>query len=242
MKNIERTMRIGFVVCLAAFLMLTGAIGVGPACGQQAGVKIGVICPTRTVLGSMARTGSEVAAEMINASGGLLGKPVQLIIYDDNYNPAEGVVAARRLLNNDKVSIIVGTNITSVGLAILKVAQENNGIYVAAMTKAAGITEYDKGFRLNPLPDADIGYSAAYLKEKIQPQRVAIVAENADYGRLAMDLIKKAFADKVVATELYELMKQTDFSTLATRVKASNPDLTCMAFAGMEQAGKFCER
>ena len=139
----KRTVGIGFLACTVAFL-LSGALDVRPASAQQAAVKIGCIYPIKTVLGKQNLRGSELAAEMINASGGVLGRPIQLVVYDDNFNPAEGVVAARRLVNNDNVSIILGP-LTSVGMAVLKVAQDNDALYMTVYCKAPGSRNTTKG-------------------------------------------------------------------------------------------------
>ena len=66
---------------------LAGLLAAGTAAAQE--VKIGVLYPIKTMLGQQGRNGAELAAEMINADGGVLpGRPMKLIVYDDNYQPA----------------------------------------------------------------------------------------------------------------------------------------------------------
>lgn len=220
-------------------LALLGAMAlpVAPAAFAQAVPAVGVLYPIKTMLGVQGRRGAELAAEMINGSGGLLGQPLKLIIYDDNYNPAEAVAAARKLASEDKVSIIVGATNTAVALGILQVVKQNNMLFLAAVTKAPPITDYDRGFRFNPLVVADGEAFNKYLKEQVKPQRIAVVVENGDYGRATVADMKAALGDRVVTTELYEMVKQTDFSTVANRVKATNPDVVCIAYSLPEQGG-----
>ena len=225
---------------LAAAIAAVAIGGFGPADAQPAATTVGVIYPIKTILGQQGRRGAELAAEMLNAGGGAAGgQPLKLVVYDDNYAPADGVAAARRLASEDKVKVIVGAINTAVSLGINQVAQQNGMLFLAAVTKAPAITEYDRAFRFNPLVSTDGEMFNQYIRTAVKPQRVAVVVENGDYGRSIIDNMKKAFGGAVVATELYEILKQTDFSTLASRVKAANPDLICMAFSAPEQGGNL---
>jgi len=217
---------------------LAGLLAMGTAAAQD--VKVGVLYPIKTMLGQQGRNGAELAAQMINADGGVLpGRPLRLIVYDDNYQPADAVSAARRLLAEDKVPVIVGGINTAVSLGITQVARQSGAMFLAAVTKAPQVTEYDRAFRFNPLVSTDGEVFNQYLKDRIKPQRMAVVVENGDYGRSIIANMKAAFGNAVVATELYEILKQTDFSTLASRVKSANPDVVCMAFSAPEQGGSL---
>jgi branched-chain amino acid transport system substrate-binding protein len=203
-------------------------------------VTVGVVYPIKTMLGQQGRRGAELAAEMLNAGGGVLkGAPLKLVVYDDNYTPADGVAAARKLASEDKVSVIVGSINTAVSLGINQVAQQNDMMFLAAVTKAPAITEYDRAFRFNPLVATDGEVFNAYLKDKVKPQRIAVVVENGDYGRSIITNMKAAFGGAVVATELFEILKQSDFSTLASRVKTANPDVVCFGWSAPEQGGNL---
>lgn len=217
---------------------LASLLAAAPAAAQD--VRIGVLYPIKTMLGQQGRNGAEIAADMINASGGVLdGRPLKLVVYDDNYQPADAVAAARKLLSEDKVPVIVGAINTAVSLGVTQVAQQSGAMFLAAVTKAPQVTEYDRAFRFNPLVATDGEVFNQYLKDKVKPQRMAVVVENGDYGRSIIASMKSAFGSAVVATELYEILKQTDFSTLASRVKSSNPDVVCMAFSAPEQGGSL---
>jgi branched-chain amino acid transport system substrate-binding protein len=225
---------------LAAALATTALAATGTAFAQAAATTVGVIYPIKTILGQQGQRGAELAAEMLNASGGVAGgQPLKLIVYDDNFTPADGVAAARRLASEDKVKVIVGSINSAVSMGINQVAQQNEMMFLAAVTKAPAITQYDRGFRFNPLVSTDGEMFNQYIKTAIKPRRIAVVVENGDYGRSIIADMKKSFGDAVVATELYEILKQTDFSTLSARVKAANPDLVCMAFSAPEQGGNL---
>jgi len=232
MRSLFHFLLAGCALSLSSFAM--------QALAEPAPITVGVVYPIKTMLGQQGRRGAELATEMLNASGGVLnGAPMKLTVYDDNYTPADGVAAARKLASEDRVSAIVGAINTSVSLGITQVAQQNGLLFLAAVTKAPQVTDYDRAFRFNPLVSTDGDVFNAYLKDKIKPQRLAIVVENGDYGRSIVTNMKAAFGSAVVATELYEILKQSDFSTLASRVKSANPDVVCIALSAPEQGGSL---
>ncbi len=201
---------------------------------------VGVIYPLKTLIGQQGRRGTELAADMLNASGGVAGgSQVKLIVYDDNFSPADGVAAARRLASEDKAPIIIGIINSAVAMGVVQIAKQNQQLFLGAVTKAPGVTDYDRGFRLNPTAATDGDVFNKYLLERVDPQRLVIISENGDYGRLSLASMKTAFGTKLAGSELFEILKQTDFSTLATRVKAMNPDLVCIAATNPEQSGSL---
>ncbi len=74
--------------------------------------------------GNQERNGAVLAAEEINAKGGILGRPIKLIVYDHKGQPAEGVSAYRRLVDEDKAVVIGGTHFSNISLAIAPVAEQ----------------------------------------------------------------------------------------------------------------------
>lgn len=193
-----------FISSLALSLGLAVGLAAG-ASAQAQEAKVGVIYPIKTILGQQGLKGAELAAEMLNASGGVNnGQQLKLVVYDDNLQPAEGVAAARKLLSEDKVSVIVGAVNSAVAMAITQVAQQGNALFLAAISKAPQITEYDRAFRFNPPVAQDGEAFNQYLKEKVEPRRLALVAENGDYGRSIITNMKSAFGNAIVATELYD--------------------------------------
>ena len=201
-------------------------------------VKIGVIMPTKSVIGQQGQQGAEIAAEMLNEQGGILGgRKIQLISYDSNFQPVDGVAAAQRLINQDGVRFIAGTISSTVALAVLQIARANNALFIAAVPKHPQLTAsgYDKVFRLTTTLDSDSEYFDRNLQEQVKPQKLAVVAENSDYGRYVLDSLKKRFGEKFVAGEFFEL-SQSDFSTLMTKVKAAGADTVCIVAGKSEQA------
>jgi branched-chain amino acid transport system substrate-binding protein len=226
---------------LAAIAVALCSLAVSAAAQQTPPVRIGVLMPTKSLVGKQGLQGATVAAEMINADGGILGgRRIELVVYDTNFQPAEGVGAAQRLLNQDKVKFIAGEISSTVALAVVQLAQANGALFMAAVPKHPDVTAsgYDRVFRLNSTTAMDARDFDAVLTEKVKPAKVAVLAENSDFGRLTIANMRKLFGDKIVAAETYE-MTQNDFSTLVTKVKGSGADLVCIAGSNMEQYGNI---
>ncbi|MCT8178930.1 ABC transporter substrate-binding protein [Variovorax sp. CY25R-8] len=238
MNHSNRPLRRRLLAAVSATLLATCAALPPAAFAQGEPVKIGVLMPTKSVIGQQGQQGAELAAEMINDQGGILGgRKVQLIVYDSNFQPVEGVAAAQRLINQDRVKFIAGEISSTVALAVLQIARANNVLFMAAVPKHPDLTKsgYDKVFRLTTTLDADSEYFDRQLLERVKPQKLAVVAENTDYGRYVIEGSKKRFGDKFVAGETFEL-SQSDFSTLMTKVKASGADTVCIVAGKPEQA------
>ena len=140
------------------FLMLasTGVLFAHSAMAQNT-VPIGFIMPTKTVLGKQAVQAAQVAADMVNATGGVLGRQVKLVVYDDNYSAAEGAAAAQRAIDQDGAKFLGGNFSSSVAMAILPIAKAENAIYIASMPKSADVSKsgYAGAFMVNTTASED---------------------------------------------------------------------------------------
>jgi branched-chain amino acid transport system substrate-binding protein len=222
-------------------LLLAFAVSAVPATATQAQpapIKIGVLMPLKSVIGKQGQQGADLAAEMINEQGGVLGgRRIELVTYDSNFSAVDGVSAAQRLINQDKVQFIAGEIGSTPALAVLQIARSTNTLFMVSVPKHPDITKsgYGRVFRLNTTLDADATYSDKYLEDKVQTKKLAIVAENSDYGRYTIDSSKKHFGARLVGAETFELT-QNDFTTLMSKVKASGADTVCIVAGKPEQA------
>jgi branched-chain amino acid transport system substrate-binding protein len=117
----------------AAGASLTGLSGA--ALAQAAGpIRIGVITPLsgpQEFLGMYVKNGAEVAVEQINKAGGVMGRPLELVIRDDKANPAAAVAATRELLAAG-VNLYIGTISSANLLAMAPVMQQENAVLVTS--------------------------------------------------------------------------------------------------------------
>lgn len=211
---------------------------VAPTIGFAQAIKIGVIYPIKTLNGKQSMQGAQLAAEMVNQAGGVLkGRQIQLVAYDTNLQPTDGVSVVQRLIDQDGVRMIAGELSSSVALAVVPVVKAEGALFLAAAPKHPDVTRsgYDRVFRLNSTTAMDAAAFDPMLKARAPaPRKVAVVAENNDYGRLTTEGFRKLFGAQVVAAESFA-MTQSDFSAISANLKSAAPDLICIASSNVEQ-------
>ena len=109
----------------------------------QAEVKIGVLYPiagTGAVYGVPAMHGHDMAADEINAAGGILGQQIVTVARDTKLKPAAAAAAAKELITKENVDVLVGGLSSAVGLAISEVARQEKVVYVATIPKTIKMT------------------------------------------------------------------------------------------------------
>ena len=107
-----------FAVILAILLVAFGSIA-----HANEPIVIGFITAltgSTSLWGTQEANGAMLRAEEINAAGGVLGRPLKLIVYDHKGSPQEGVLAYRRLVDEDKAVAVLGTHFSNISLAIAR--------------------------------------------------------------------------------------------------------------------------
>jgi branched-chain amino acid transport system substrate-binding protein len=139
------------------------------------------------------KKGMELALEEINRSGGVAGRKLELVIRDDGGTPGDAVRVAEELIARERVSVLMGTFASHVGLAVANLANQRKILFVASEPLTDKIV-WENGnrytFRLRPstyMQTAMLVPEAARLKK----QRWAIVYPNYEYGQSASASFKK---------------------------------------------------
>ena len=181
-------------------LALAAALFPPSAGAQQSEIRIGEINSYTGPLAAFTvpyRNGWQLAVEEINAKGGVLGRPLEVISRDDGGKPADAVKFAEELVRRENVDLIAGTFLSNIGLAVADFAERNKVLFVAAEPLSDAIVwsrGNDYTFRLRP----STYMQAAMLAEeaaKLPAKRCATVAPNYEYGQSAV----KAFKDVLSA-------------------------------------------
>src|SRR6185437_4749433 len=129
---------------LLAGALTASVIGVGisiPAHAADKPIKIGVIGEDAAVAGTSITKAAQLAADEINAKGGIQGHKVQVITYDDHSSAADAVRAFQRAVNQDKVDAVIGSYISEVALAIEPWSARLHKIFI---TPGAASTDISK--------------------------------------------------------------------------------------------------
>ena len=142
------------------------------------------------------KKGMQLALEEINASGGVAGRRLELVIRDDGGTPADAVRVAEELIARDKVNVLMGTFASNVGLAVASFANQRKVLFLASEPLTDKLVWQDGNrytFRLRPSTYMQVAMlvpDAAKLKKK----RWAIVYPNYEYGQSAAESFKKLLA------------------------------------------------
>jgi branched-chain amino acid transport system substrate-binding protein len=185
------------------------------------------------------RKGWELALEEVNAAGGVLGRRMEIVSRDDNGNPGDAVRVADELLTREKVSFLMGTFASNVGLAVSDLAKQRKVLFLAAEPLTDKIV-WENGnrytFRLRPstyMQTAMLVRDAAKLGKK----RWAIVYPNYEYGQSATrafkELLKKAQPDVEFVAEQATPLGKIDAGPVVQALADAKPDaIFSSLFAG----------
>ncbi len=231
-------MRKGWLgLALLASVLLLGVPGA--VLSQAPSIKVGVLAPLSGFAaadGKSVLTGTEIALEEINARGGLLGRRVELVVYDDQADPKQAVSFARRLVELDRVSFIVGGSYSGASLAAAPVANEAGVLFLAAYAVHPDVTRGKPfAFRMGLLGPVQ-GRVGAQLVQDLGLKRVAILTIQNDFGR-SLEAGFREHAARVglelVFGELYPPGTQ-NFTPVLARIRASGAE-------GLYASGYYAE-
>ena len=222
------------------FWIYLAALLAAPAFAQEP-IKIGVTQPLTGAFaasGNYVAQGAKLAEEAINASGGVLGRKIQLIIEDNKSNPTETVATAEKLIAKDKVPVMMGAWSSTLTLAVMPKLMEYQVPMLVETSSSGKITTSGNPyiFRISPTSEMEAKAFARYLKP-LGIKKADFLATNNDFGLGA----SKEFADMAkangVQVGVVETMdpKATDFSAQLAKIKASGGD-TLFVTTAVEQA------
>jgi branched-chain amino acid transport system substrate-binding protein len=183
--------------------------------------------------GQQALLGTQIWEEEINAKGGLLGRPVKRVFYDDQTKPENVPGIYTKLLDVDKCDLVVGPYGTNLVAPAIPVVMQKNKTFIGLFALAANSDfHYAKYFSMlpsGPTPKQAFteGFFQVAAAQNPKPQTVALAAEDAEFSRNAAegarDNIKK-YGFKTVYDKTYP-PATTDFSPIVRAIQATNADL-----------------
>lgn len=170
----------------------------------------------------------QMAAEKMNAEGGVKGKSLEFVFENDNCNGKDAATAAQKLISVDQVPVILGSVCSGALLGFAPIAEQNKVLVMGIGASSPKIKDAgDYIFRLYP-SDAMAGVvMAKYAYEKLGHKKVAIVAEQTEYSQGLSGVFKEAFekaGGTVVLNETYP-PGETDFRTVSVKVKNAGADV-----------------
>ncbi|MFZ0622009.1 MAG: amino acid ABC transporter substrate-binding protein [Pseudolabrys sp.] len=195
--------------------------------------------------GKMSLVAMQVWEDDINARGGLLGRPVKLVYYDDQSSPSQVPGIYAKLLDIDKVDLIISGYASTQIAAAMPVAIQKKKLFVSLF--GTGINEtfnYPKYFSMipngpTPKPAFTRGFFKVAEAQNPKPQTIAIAMADAEFGRNACEGAHQnaqASGFKIVYEKSYP-PSTTDFSPIVRAIQAVNPDLMVVCSYPLDTVG-----
>jgi branched-chain amino acid transport system substrate-binding protein len=229
---------------LKASAAFAGASALGfPAIvrAQADKIKIGHLTPLTGFLGALgayAQLGIRMAQEEINASGGVMGRQLD-ILSEDSVNPATAATKAQRMLDQDGVAFLMGEINSASALAIMQVAERNKRLFmqIGARSDALRGKSCNKYTFHSDIPNTVMvnAVGKALLRQNmVKDKKFFTLTADYIFGHDLLNAAKRFFAanqgnligDELIATDV------TDFSPYLLKIRQAKPDIVCSNLAG----------
>jgi branched-chain amino acid transport system substrate-binding protein len=231
---IARIMAYAARLVATAVLIAAAAI---PASAQQEPIKIGF---GMALTGGLAANGKSALVAMqiweadVNAKGGLLGRPVKLVFYDDQSTPSTVPGIYTKLLDVDKVDLVVGGYATNMLVPAMPVVKEHNKVFLGLLGLGVNATfNYPKYFSMTATGGSDPrisiseGFFQTAMAQSPKPETIAIAAADAEFSARAAEGAReqaKAAGLRIVYDKSYP-PTTTDYTPIVRAIQATNPDI-----------------
>ena len=226
---------------IAAFALVSPqALAADPL---RIGFSISATGPTSPA-GKQVLAGLEIWRSDVNARGGLLGRPVEFVYYDDQGSPANAPGIYAKLMSVDKVDLLIGpysTNVIAATMpAIIQANRTTIGIFGLGANKEF---KYPRYFSMNSQGPDTGNYSKCVFdlaaQQNPKPLRVALIGADVEYSRNALDGARanaKKHGMEIVFDRSYP-PSTTEFTSVVRAMQAANPDVVFAATLPIDTAG-----
>lgn len=218
---------------MAIAMILAATVG-GTAAAQEGPVKVGFAADLTGACAALSEdglNGAKLAAEDINAAGGILGRQVELIVRDTQTKPDEGAKVARELITNNRIDVLTGVCSSAVMLAESAVSAELKTPFYAAIgsTQRANIELFQPYFwqvQANATMEA---YAAAeYVAKKPEWVRISALGSDYEWGHTSVaaftERLKELRPDVEFAPPIYAKVGETAMAPYITATLNQRPD------------------
>ncbi|WP_119459997.1 ABC transporter substrate-binding protein [Rhodospirillaceae bacterium SYSU D60014] len=229
-----------WIKAVALTLSAVALAAVPQIASAQETIKIGVNQPLTGAVaasGNYVTNGARIAADELNANGGILGQQVELIIEDNKSNPTEAVAAAEKLIVRDEVPVMMGAWSSTYTLAVMPKLMEYEIPMVVETSSSGKITTQGNPwvFRISPTSEME----AKAFADKIDDfgiKKADFLAVNNDWGLGASDEFRTMLKENGVEVGMVETMSADaqDLSAQLSKLKASDAD-TLFVTTAVEQ-------
>jgi branched-chain amino acid transport system substrate-binding protein len=219
--------RKAFGALLAAAAVFATSLGAH----AQEPIRIGAslsLSGTYSALGQNQHRGYQLCAKHVNEKGGVLGRKIEFVLYDDQSQPATGVRLYEKLVTQDKVDVVMGPYSSAITEAVANVTEKYKMPMVAPMASTTSIFKKGRKFIFMVQSPAEVYLEGLLdVAAKRGLKTVAIINEDTLFPKATVQgtiELAKQKGLQVVFVEAYP-KGHTDFSAILTKVRAANPDV-----------------
>ena len=233
-KRLVRSLR-------STFILLVSVMAIGSAAAETSNaIRIGVPAAIQLRVGRDTVDAVRMAIEEINASGGVMGRQLEMVVADETESPEQGISAVNKLTADEKVDVLIGGYASGVVLAEMPHAAQSKTIYLGVGAASPSLTAKVKSdyqtfkyfFRVNPVNSTHLAeglaaFVAGSVAGTLKYSRVAIVGENAKWAQEIVPTLKKGIADAGLSVQMTELFdpQTSDFSPVFSKARESGAQL-----------------
>ena len=216
---------------LGAVLVAAAVLAASLPAGAQGPIRVGAsmsLTGTYAKLGNYQHEGYKLCAKQINDKGGLLGRKVEFVVYDDQSTPATAVRLYEKLITEDKVDALMGPYSSPVTEASANVTEKYKKVMVTPLAATTSIFKKGRKYIFMVISPSEVYLEGLVdMAAKRGLKTIAIVNEDTLFAKAAAsgaaELAKKR-GMQIVFQEGYPKGNQ-DFSAMLTKIKAANPDV-----------------
>ena len=207
--------------------------GGGPTAANDTGaIKVGVygdLSGQTSSFGQSTKNGVQMAADEINKAGGINGRQIQLLIEDDQGQPAQAATVATKLVNQDKVAALIGEVASTNSLAAAPKAQEGRVPMITPSSTNPKVTQVgDYIFRVCFIDSFQGAVMAKFAANTLKAKTAAVLGDvNSDYSKGMSQYFEEQFnklGGQIIMRQSYT-QTDPDFKGQLTSIRAANPDV-----------------
>lgn len=222
-----------YTLLLATTILSAPALAADP-------IKIGVVTPlsgTYAPIGQQVRWGLELATKEVNASGGIMGRQIQLLFEDEEANPSVAVQKAEKLFESEKVDFLTGTVNSGSTLAVGQTAERAGKLIATTVSFADSITG-DKCspnvFRVNARAGQQSAALAAWVAKQKPKAKVYFLGPDYEMGRSTVATFKKTIEGlgATSAGEVFAPLGSKDYTQYFGQLRQARPEVLYTSVAG----------
>ncbi len=221
------------LMCLLALVgMVSPLLALEPV---KIGVLVGLSGPEGHI-GEPSKAVAMMAAAEINAKGGILGRPIELIFADTQSNPGKAALEAKRLIETEKVVAIAGPTGTGSAMAVLKVIQDAQVPTVGFVGGTPPVEPVRQFMFKSPQKTVTaVERTYAYLKAK-GIKKIAILTASDNFGqegKASLEKLSAAYGLEIVNAQVFDTT-DSDVSVQLTKIKQAGPQaVVCWTIGGI---------